>query len=149
MKPRVLLFLLVAALAAGRLSGQSPEPAGPPPAAALRARLMDLGGALSNEGFNLRDRAWTGRLEPGRPQRLAVNLFGGNQYWFCAAVDPESTDPRVSVFGPDGRPIGAVSHGETGLAAAGVTAEVTGQYFVQVETAGGPATDFCLLYFFK
>lgn len=151
-------MIVLAGVPTGSLSAQTP-PASPMPtpsapeaslpSAALRARLMDLGGALSNEGFNMRDRVWSGRLEPGQPQRLAVNLFGGNKYWFCAAVDPESKNLRVSLFGPDGRPLAALDHREGGLSAAGVTAEATGQYFVQIETAGGPATDFCLLYLFK
>lgn len=152
-------MIVLAGLLSGSLPAQSPEatpspvpspsPEAPLPSAVLRARLTDLGGALSNEGFNMRDRVWSGRLEPGRPQRLAVNLFGGNAYWFCVAVDPESQNPRVSLFGPDGRPVDVLAYAASGLAAAGVTAEATGQYFVQIGTDGGPATDFCLLYLFK
>jgi hypothetical protein len=100
--------------------------------------------------------SWTSAARwPTRDSRCAtacgagVNLFRGNQYWFCLAVDPESKNPKVSLFGPDGQRLAVLSHGETGLAAAGVTAGATGQYFVQVETEGGPATDFCLLYLFK
>ncbi|MGA0849093.1 MAG: hypothetical protein ACO3RX_04010 [Chthoniobacterales bacterium] len=152
---RFLAFIVLGSILLGRVVAQSPTPSPVPspepplPSAPLRVKLMDLGGALSNEGFKMRDRIWSGRLEADRPQRLAVNLFRGNQYWFCLAVDAESKNPKVSVFGPDGRPLTVLSHGETGLAAAGVTAEATGQYFVQVETEGGPASDFCLLYLFK
>ena len=111
---------------------------------------MDLGGALSNEGFKMRDRLWTGKVEPGAPQRLAVNLFRGNHYWFCASADPEARGLEVSVFGPDGAPVaGAAGHAEPGIAAAGVTAATTGRYFVEIRTSGGPASGFCLLYLFK
>ena len=55
----------------------------------------------------------------------------------------------VSLFGPDGAPVAGLDHREAGLAAVGVTAETTGQYFVQIETSGGPSSDFCLLYLFK
>lgn len=141
------LLACVSALADTPTPAPSPNPAAGP---SLRVRLMDMGGALSNEGFKMRDRLWTGKLEPGAPQRLAVNLFRGNHYWFCASADPEARNLKVSVFGPDGEPVtGAVEHGEAGLAAAGVTAAATGRYFVQVESSGGPASDFCLLYLFK
>lgn len=145
------LLLVCGLLTCASAFAQTPTPA-PSPATApsLRVRLMDVGGALSNEGFKMRDRVWNGKLEPGAPQRLAVNLFRGNHYWFCAAADPEVKGLKVSVFGPDGAPVaGAVEHGEAGLAAAGVTAATTGRYFVEVETAGGPASDFGLLYLFK
>jgi len=142
---------LLAVLAASAVWAQTPAPTATPAAAAppVRARVMEFGGALSNDGFKMRDRLWTGKVEPGAPQRLAVNLFRGNNYWFCAAVDPESESPKVSLFGPDGRRVTGLEHREGGVAAVGVTAETTGQYFVEVETAGGPATDFCLLYLFK
>lgn len=148
-----VLFLFIAAWP-GLSAGQSPSPAPPhlaPPLASapLRVRLADLGTALSNEGFKMRDRIWSGRVEAGQPQRLAVNLFRGNHYWFCAAVEPTEGKAKLSVFGPDGRAVASLDHREPGLAAAGVTAETTGQYFLQIETAGGPASDFCLLYLFK
>jgi hypothetical protein len=152
MKTSVLILL--AAILPFLSAGQSPSPEPSPPAvplasAPLRVRLADLGTALSNEGFKMRDRIWSGRVEAGQPQRLAVNLFRGNHYWFCAAVEPTDGKAKLTVFGPDGRAVESVDHQEPGLAAAGVTAETTGQYFLQVETAEGPASDFCLLYLFK
>jgi len=152
MKTSVLILL--AAILPFLSAGQSPSPEPSPPAvplasAPLRVRLADLGTALSNEGFKMRDRIWSGRVEAGQPQRLAVNLFRGNHYWFCAAVEPTDGKAKLTVFGPDGLAVESVDHQEPGLAAAGVTAEITGQYFLQIETAGGPASDFCLLYLFK
>lgn len=142
--------VLLAAVSSSPATQPSPVPS-PTPAAAspLRVKLMDLGGALSNDGFKMRDRVWSGKIEAGQPQRLAVNLFRGNHYWFCAAVDPHGEALKVSLFTADGTPVPGVDHAEPGLAAVGVTAETTGQYFVQIETTGGPASDFCLLYLFK
>ncbi len=133
---------------------QPPTPDIPPPAAllapaALRVRLADLGTALSNEGFKMRDRVWSGRIESGKPQRLVVNLFRGNDYWFCADVEPSEGKTKLTLFGPDGRAVEVVEHQEPGLAAVGVTAATTGQYFVQLEATEGPASDFCLLYLYK
>ena len=147
-----IIMLCTAATAVALAEDPSPSPSPSPeplPSATLRARLSDLTGALSNEGFKSRDRVWSGKVKPGQPQRLAVNLFRGNQYWFCAAMDPEIKSPRVTVFGPDGRAVETARHSDPGLAAAGVTAEVTGQYFIEVETSSGPATEFCFVYLFK
>ena len=151
---KISVLILLAAILPFLSAGQSPSPEPTPPAlplasAPLRVRLADLGTALSNEGFKMRDRIWSGRVEAGQPQRLAVNLFRGNHYWFCAAVEPTDGKAKLTVFGPDGLAVESVDHQEPGLAAAGVTAETTGQYFLQIETAGGPASDFCLLYLFK
>lgn len=145
-----IIMLCTAATAVALAQDPSPSPSPEPlPSATLRVRLSDLTEALSNEGFKSRDRVWSGRVKPGESQRLAVNLFRGNQYWFCSAVDPEIESLRVTVFGPNGEAIETVPHSEPGLAAAGVTAEVTGQYFVEVETSSGPATEFCFVYLFK
>jgi len=144
----VIFFAAVAALASEPTPSPSPTPV-PATVPPLRVRLMDLGGALSNDGFKIRDRIWSGKVAPGEPSRLAVNLFRGNHYWFAAAADPEVKNLKVSLFGPDGARISGLEHREAGLAAVGVTAETTGQYFVQVETSGGPSSDFCLLYLFK
>lgn len=147
-----ILVVMILAMTAGFSWGQAPLPSPSPVAAALpllRARLMDLGGALSNDGFKMRDRIWSGKIEPGKPQRLAVNLFRGNHYWFGAAADAGLKNVKVSLFGPDGAAVEGLDHEEPGLAAVGVTVGTTGQYFVQVETSGGPSSDFCLLYLFK
>jgi len=140
-----LVLLLVTVAVAAREPQPSPTPAADP---ALRARLLDFGGALANEGFRLRDGFWAGRLESGQAKRLAVNLFAGNQYWFCAATG-SATQPRVVLYDPQGAVVPVLAHEGEGLAAAGVTAAVTGRYIVEVTGARGPASDFCLLYLFK
>lgn len=147
---KITLGIVCCATLTATTFAQDPSPSpDPPPAASLRANLSDLGGALSNEGFKMRDHIWSGKIEADRPQRLAVNLFRGNHYWFCSAVDPKIKSVKVSVFGPDGQPLETAEHAGSGLAAAGVTAESTGQYFVEIETTSGPTSDFCLLYLFK
>ena len=149
---RGLRLLLLAFLFAGAGRAQDPVPASPPePEAApsLRARLLEFGGALANDGFRLRDGYWSGRLEPGRPRRLAVNLFAGNQYWFCAAVDAPGDRPSIVLYDPQGEVVRVLVHEGPGLSAAGVTAASTGRYVVEIEASRGPAADFCLLYLFK
>lgn len=143
---------VVAALSGAAAFAQDTKPAPSPasPAApSLRAHLLEFTGALANDGFRLRDSVWSGRLEPGRARRLAVNLFAGNQYWFCAAVDAPGVPPAVTLYDPQGEPVEVQSHRDAGLSAAGVTAESTGRYVLEIKTPRGPAAEFCLLYLFK
>ena len=140
------LWLFLVVLAAAEKPQPSPTP---DPAAPLRARLLDFGGALANEGFRSRDSFWSGRLEPGKPRRLGVNLFAGNQYWFCAASDAPEAKPMVAVYDPQGEPVRGLDYGVDGLAAVGVTAGETGRYVVEVKAPRGAASEFCLIYLFK
>lgn len=128
--------------------GGSTPGASPAPGVSLRARLLDFCGALGNEGFKLRDGVWSGRLEAGVPQRLAVNLFAGNQYWFSAAVPGEARGLKIGIFDAGGNPLETSFHDAPGVSAAGVTAAATGEHFVVVESPAG-ASDFCLVYLFK
>ncbi|MBE2179560.1 MAG: hypothetical protein IAE97_03730 [Chthoniobacterales bacterium] len=116
---------------------------------ALRARLLDFAGALGNEGFKIRDGYWSGALDAGKVRRLRVNLLAGNQYWFCAAVPEDARGLKIEVYDPAGKPAGSVPHKAPGLAAAGVTAEATGPYFVELQGSAGPSRPFCLIYLFK
>jgi len=143
---RIFLVLWLAAGWARLAPAQAPSADQEP---GLRARLYEVAGALGNEGFKVRDGFWSGRLETGRPQRLAVHLFAGNHYWFAAAAAPAGRELEVAVFGPDGRRLETSDYRQPGLAAAGLTAAVTGPHFVQVEMKEGSASDFRLLYLFK
>jgi len=157
---RAWAFFMVFVLSALSVQGKESAPPDPEPqkraredqrgcAPQIRERLYTMVGALGNEGFKARDGCWGGQLEGGA-RRLAVHLFAGNQYWFCAAAAPEDADLTISLTGPSGENPPMEKHHQPGLAAVGVTARVTGQYFVEV--AGGPsgaAREFCLLYLFK
>ncbi len=156
MKSRLLLLILCAVPFVPARAQNAPEsgPGGKESApgqelAQARGAVLELAAAFSNDGFKLRDGFWFGRLEPRTPQRLAVNLFAGNQYWFCAAARPPAARLRVTVYDEEGGevPMLAYEHGLT--AAAGITAPATGEYFVEVEVLEGGASDACFLYTFK
>lgn len=150
--PTILCCMLALAF-----SARCEPSAKPSPAAAtqkdkeplLRARVLEFAGALGNEGFKVRDGFWIAHLESGAAARLAVNLFAGNHYWFCAAAPERSPESKISLFDPQGEPVKTKDHKAADLAAAGVTATTTGRYVVQVENAGGAAVDICLVYLFK
>lgn len=116
----------------------------------LRSRALDFAGALANDSFEARDGFWFVRASAPGPRRLAVNLFAGNQYWFCASSAPESPAPKLSVYDPEGKAVEIMTHSGPGLAAAGMTASATGRYVVEVGAAeGGSTPEFCLLYLFR
>jgi hypothetical protein len=119
------------------------------PAPDLRPRIYDLAGVLGNEGFKFRDGAWIGCLQGGKPQRLAVNLFAGNQYWFCGATSDSGETPSLSVRDPSGHPVETVDFGRDGIAAVGVTAAATGCYTLEIKGSSAGSREFCLLYLFK
>jgi hypothetical protein len=145
------IFLLIFLAVSSRLFAQGPDPS--PPAAApesgLRPRLYEVAGALGNEGFKLRDGVWSGVLQGSKPQRLALNLFAGNQYWFCAVTSSSGESPSISLRDPAGQEVGLVPFKKDGVAAAGVTAAATGRYVLEIGGSARGSRDFCILYLFK
>lgn len=114
-----------------------------------RARAMDLAAAFANEGFKTRDSAFSGSLDPGAVAVLAVNLFTGNEYWFCAATVPGRA-VNVALHDADGAPVDFLAFQDDRLAAAGWSPDRSGPYLVSVRMDGGtrPAA-FSLVYCFK
>ena len=154
--PSLAALLLCAQAALGQRTSSpsaSPEPsatdAAKSDAVHLRARALEFAGALSNEGFNLRDGFWAGRVSSVAPRLLAVNLFAGNCYWFCVATPPGSAAPRLAIYDSRGNPLKTTSCLEPGLEAASLTPATTGEYFVEVSSTGAAPTEFCLLYLFR
>ena len=142
----ILLALLGAASLAVAKEPPVAEKSAPPE---LRPRIYDVAGALGNQGFKARDGAWLGTMQGGKPQRLAVNLFAGNQYWFCAATSASGGKPSLFLRDPSGKAVETVLFEKDGVAAVGVTAAMTGRYVLQIEESAPGLRDFCVLYFFK
>lgn len=145
MKYIVLIFLALTR----PILAQEPVAKTEESAPVLRPRLYDVAGALGNDGFKTRDGAWTGVLQGEKPRRLAVNLFAGNQYWFCAATSATGETPSLSLRDPSGRELETVSYAKDGVAAVGVTAPATGRYVVELAGSAAGSREFCLLYLFK
>ncbi len=149
------LLLCAQAAPAQRPSAPSASPEPPAPDAAksdavlLRAHALEFAGALGNDGFNVRDGFWAGRVSSASPRLLAVNLFAGNCYWFCLATPPGAAAPRIAIYDSAGNPLKTTSCIEPGIEAASLTAPATGEYFVEVAGAGATPTEFCLIYLFR
>lgn len=148
MKNSILVLLAIATCAFAQAPVTDPS-SKETPSPELRPRLFDFAGVLGNEGFKVRDGAWTGRLLNGKPQRLAVNLFAGNQYWFCAATSDPAETPSLSLRDPSGHPVEVVRSEKDGVAAVGVTAGATGRYTLELKGSSPGTRSFCLLYLFK
>lgn len=145
------IFLLIFLAASAGVFAQGPDPS--PPAAeqppSLRPALYDLAGALGNEGFKVRDGVWSGVLQGGKPQRLALNLFAGNQYWFCAASSAPGESPSIMLRDPSGQAVDLVPFKRDRVSAAGVTAGATGRYILEIGGSARGSREFCVLYLFK
>lgn len=145
--------LLPLALVLGMLPAAIAESGGPEPSAAARAEtrsaVLDLAAAFSNDGYKIRDGHWFGRVAPRESPRIALNLYAGNQYWFCAAARPEARRIKLTVYDEDGSEVPMLSYESGALAAAGITVPASGQYFVEIELLEGGASDVCFLYTFK
>src|SRR5580658_10802452 len=66
---------------------------------------LDLAGAFSNDGFKLRDGNWSGPIRPKESLFIQVNLYAGNQYWFCAGATDKAKKLLVTIFDENGQPV--------------------------------------------
>jgi len=140
----------------------SPSPAvaatpGPTPAAQetgagpkARSAALELAGAFSNDGYKIRDGFYFGDLEPGKGVVVEVNLFAGNEYWFCAAANEPVRKISVQVYDEDGALASGQQYYDDGpKAAAGIVAPESGKYLVKITLAEGDKSQFCFLYCYK
>ena len=115
-----------------------------------REVALELAGGFSNDGYKIRDGHWSGRLQPGEPQRVVVNLYAGNQYWFSLGATDKSKKVTVTVFDETGKQVEAEEFfQDKKRAAAGVSPVASGPFYVSVQLVEGEPTDFCLVYSYK
>lgn len=114
-----------------------------------QSRALELAGAFTNDGYKIRDGQWSGDLEVGRPRFIEVNLFAGNEYWFCAAATSPARKLAVTVFDGSGHPVEAQFHADGATAAAGFDPETSGKYIVKLDLLEGEKAPFCFLYTYK
>jgi hypothetical protein len=116
---------------------------------AARNAASDLAGAFSNDGFKMRDGAWTGEMVPHKSQLIQVNLYAGNQYWFSLGATPQAKKLTVTVFDEAGKALPSEPYADNARAAAGFAPEVSGPYYIRIEETEGAPASFCLLYSYK
>jgi hypothetical protein len=152
----ILLSALVTAtaFAADEPANQPSQSPTPPPdvdgnKAAARRGALELAGAFSNDGYKIRDGYWYSSIETDKPAVLKVNLFAGNEYWFCASVVPPGRTLTVIVTDSEGYAVDQQDYTDETHTAAGVEPNVSGEYYIQVALTEGDKSEFCLLYTYK
>jgi len=111
---------------------------------------MDLAGAFANDGFKIRDGLWMGNIggEAKKVRVIQVNLFAGNQYWFCFGSAP-SVKASLELFDETGKAMETDAFAGEGNCAVGFSPVVSGPYYVRIQEVEGELADCCLLYCYK
>ncbi len=154
----ILALIAAAALSSGR--AQSTPDAVPPAASAedndraaaeaqARSAALELAGAFSNDGYKIRDGFYFGDLDSKAGAVIEVNLFAGDEYWFCAAANAPARKIAVKVYDEEGKPVDQQYYSDDSKAAAGIVAATSGKYLVKVSLVEGEKSQFCFLYCYK
>lgn len=117
-----------------------------------RAQALELAGALTNDGYKIRDGYWSGAIKVGEAPVVLVNLYAGNQYYFSLGGSAKAKKVAVTVFDETGKVLpGELTSqdNERPLAAAGVAPEASGPYYVRVQLLEGGPAEFCLVCTYK
>ncbi|MGH8046891.1 MAG: hypothetical protein ACREKL_06565 [Chthoniobacterales bacterium] len=150
-----LLTSVCGALHAKPQATPTPTPAPAAPAipegaeAQARSEALELAGAFSNDGYKIRDGFYFGELAPGKSVVIEVNLFAGDEYWFCAAANSPGRKIAVKVYNEHGAAVEQQAYENGASAAAGVVAGESGKYLVKVTLAEGETAPICFLYCYK
>ncbi len=116
----------------------------------LRAKALELAGAFSNDGYKIRDSFWLSTLPPsGQAAILAVNLFAGNQYWFCVAAASPARRLVLKLYNEAGDLVSTQSYDRDSTAALGAEPSESGKYYLSAELSEGAPANFCVLYTYK
>ena len=117
---------------------------------AAHKSAMDLAGAFANDGFKIRDGLWMGNIggEAKKVRVIQVNLFAGNQYWFCFGSAP-GVKASLELFDETGKAMETDAFAGEGNSAVGFSPVVSGPYYVRIQEVEGEPADCCLLYCYK
>ena len=139
---RLLFILLASALPCSLKASTDDE-------VEARRVVQELAGAFANDGFKLRDGCWIAPIQTSAPKLIQVNLYAGNQYWFCAGATPQAKKLLLTVFDENGKAMEVNNYQNGQTAAAGFSPELSGSYYVRIQEMEGERASFCLIYTYK
>ena len=144
MKPWLSVFTLIVALSTSAVLRADTD-------AEVRARkdALELAGAFTNDGFNIRDGHWCGALKSHDHALIALNMYAGNQYWFSVGTVEPTKKVAITVFDETGKQVTTETYSNEEKAAAGLAPGNSGQYFVAIDLVEGQEGSFCLVYSYK
>jgi hypothetical protein len=114
-----------------------------------RKTVLDVAGAFSNDGYKLRDGNWGGIIHPKEELIIQVNLYAGNQYWFSLGATDKAKKLDVSIYDEAGKQLEVDPYQEGPKAAAGLSPEASGPYYIRIRELEGEPANFCLIYSYK
>jgi len=103
------------------------------------------------EGFQIREDYWGGDLGTGEKKAVRQQLFKGNEYWFWLGTEVEKAKISVHIYDAEGKLVENDSWQKSRFAAAHVTPQTTGSYFIIVSVEESPEerTHWALVYGFR
>lgn len=117
--------------------------------APARSKALELAGAFTNEGFKIRDGFVAGKIAPGETRTVVVNLFAGNEYWFCAGAGEKGRGLEIAVYDGGGNRLETEPFEGERTAGAGIIPGYSGAHYVVLGLTEGEATEYVLLYAYK
>ena len=104
------------------------------------------------QGFTMREDTWGGDLAAGDQKAIAVQLFKGNEYWFCMGTDVKGATVSVHLYDREGNLVEESDAWQRDtFAGARLKPKKTGSYFaiVKVEKSPRERTHWGLVYSYK
>lgn len=116
---------------------------------AARKAVVELAGAFSNDGFEMRDSNYVSTLSKEKPLVVQVNLYAGNAYWFSAASASPDSKIALALFDEKGNALKVGQFGDGPRAAINFSPNNSGPYYLRLTEATDQPSVFCLTYSYK
>ncbi len=102
------------------------------------------------QGFTIREEYWSGELGATTQNVITIQLFKGNEYWFCASTEATNTVISVHVYDDDGNIAESEYWRKAHAAGAHIVPRRTAFYYVITDMQNAPPKSrWSLIYAFR